>query len=154
MNRYNIPKDESKDLYKEVKNNDSSQGDEHNIEYLDISHLGLEIKEAFILYSILSKIIKEISINSESSNATITMPKGIWPSSVVYYCIYSDHVYDDNAKTIILNEINFIAIDWKLETIQFGMKLSILDYFKGIGLPKDTLNSIPRITKEEFYSLT
>ena len=115
------------DFVERIDNLQVGGASESNIEYLDVSAFPDEAAKFLSTYSILCRV----SANSGESvlTAAITMQN---PTAYL---------------------IKYIAIDLSLEMLEGRTKVSIKDALIAQGLTQADLDSIPRITKEQFYTL-
>lgn len=101
---------------------------ESNIEYLDVSGYPAEGAMFLSTYSILCRV---------SGNAA----EGVLTTAIL---MQNPTAYS----------IKYVAIDFSLEITEGSMKASIKDALTANGLTQEDLDSIPRITKEQFYDLS
>lgn len=116
------------DISEEDKNKflngiESDSGESSSIEYLDVS--GSEVgKGLCCLYSYQNKILVK--------NGVISITSAIRSYNNTYI-----------ARSICFYDTIIVAND----------KTTILEYLETSGITKDQLDALPRITKEQFYSL-
>lgn len=136
----NVQMDE--DFYNEIIQGGGSgngSGDGSNIEYLDLANADPSLCDGeywtiqFINVSLYSK-----GRNSEGN----------------LYVIPTGLVITNNSETgLFWYQVSCVAIDFN-KTIFFGGGIATLkDMFHASGYTDDKLNLIPRLTKEQFYSL-
>lgn len=104
-----------------------SGGGESTIEYLDVSTFPDELVKFLATYSILCRV---------SSNGR----EGVLTAATMM----------QNPTAYL---IKYMAIDLSLELLEGKTKASIKDALIAQGFTQEDLDSIPRLTKEEFYSL-
>ena len=107
-------------------NGESGGGDASTIEYLDVSGLDKMTKSALLEFSFYAKI---------NTNGTIV---------VAFGTMTDVRGVPDN--------IIALGVDTNASMIAANTTYTIIEYFKLIGL-LDVYNSVPRITKEEFYAV-
>ena len=121
----NVQMDE--DFYNEIiQGGSSSGGESSSIEYLDVSGLDRMTKSALLEFSFYAKI---------NTNGTIAVAFGTMT----------------DIRSVPDNIIS-LGVDTNASMIAANTTYTVIEYFKLIGL-LDVYNSIPRITKEEFYNL-
>ena len=116
--------------------NGESGGEASSIEYLDVS--GIELADTIKILLVASAISVKITFQGK----IIYMPPIIYEVSAV-------------ATIEELNSVaKYLAIDFNLLTYSpsFG-KIKLNDLLVAFGITQEQLDAIPRITKEQFYSL-
>lgn len=115
------------------------------IEYLDLSG-NSPLRNALIQFCYL---IKTDGFKIERPDSSSEAERGIIPVSNLIE-IMVDKPYEE--YLIILDSIKAVAIDFNIEVIISGTDtiMYIKDVFTGA---EELLNAIPRLTKEQFYSL-
>ena len=111
---------------KNSNNTGDSGGEESTIEYLDVSGLDKMTKSALLEFSFYAKI---------NTNGTI----------VVAFGTMTD-------VRSVPDNIIALGVDTNASMIAANTTYTVIEYFKLIGL-LDVYNSVPRITKEEFYAV-
>lgn len=137
LDRYELSKEEKKDIVNEVKNISGSGGSTSsggsNIEYLD----GAEIQSGLDSQSLMSTYILMLAYRVK------ILKDGV-------YGILGAQTPGNFNGTVIGIEIDFnsyISLNSSL-----GL-LTVKDFLILIGVQQQQLDAIPRITKEEFYTL-
>ena len=123
----NVQMDE--DFYNEIiqgGGSGSGSGEASTVEYLDVSGLDKMTKSALLEFSFYAKI---------NTNGTI----------VVAFGTMTD-------VRSVPDNIIALGVDTNASMIAANTTYTVIEYFKLIGL-LDVYNSVPRITKEQFYSL-
>jgi hypothetical protein len=104
-------------------------GESSSIEYLDVSIFPAEIVGSlFVPYSISAR-------GMSNPDRVFVMPSAIAIGAI------------DNIT------IEAVAVDFSLQVIEMGTISTIKDAFIAQGVTQSDFDSIPRITKEQFYSL-
>jgi hypothetical protein len=102
-------------------------GGESNIEYLDVSGLGVEEKTSLAGFAgLLCKVA----------------PDGLIATPIAAL------VSGDQVNPTKISGMSAIMVDLSLEIYVFGQKMTIQEF---VG--NELLDSIPRLTKEQFYNL-
>ena len=121
---------------KNSNNTGESGGDDSNIEYLDVS--GIDHADTLKNLLVGSAILVKITVQGD----IIYMPPVLYEVSTI-------------ATIEELNSVaKYLAIDFNLLTYGPGLgKISLNNLLVFFGITKEQLDAIPRITKEQFYSL-
>lgn len=98
-----------------------------NIEYLDVSGLPAEVESVFLMFSILAKY------------------------STQYETVISTPFLLQNV--IVGKRFKAVIIDFTMQISEMGLIGTIKDAFIAQGFTQAEIDAIPRITKEQFYSL-
>lgn len=113
------------------------------IEYLDMSG-DSPLRDALIAFCCL---IKTDGFNIERPGNSVNASRAVVPSGhllpTVLGMTYEEFV-------IVQDSINAVAIDFNTEIIMGDAPMTIKDVFTGA---EELLDAIPRLTKEQFYSL-
>lgn len=126
-----------------------SQPSGSSLEYLDVSGLPAIMKFVLINFSFL---VKSQDKDIQMDGSQITLGKGCIPSaSFMMQIRYSDigtGYFDE-----YMSAASAIALDFSTRVINTleSFDGTILEYFERSG-EENPINSIPRITKEEFYN--
>ena len=105
-----------------------SGGGESNIEYLDVSGFPAEIAEPlFVPFSILAKYSTELG--------TVIMTPFL------------------TQNISIEKQFKAVMIDFTMQVVEMGQIGTIKEVFIVQGFTQEDLDTIPRLTKEQFYSL-
>ena len=130
MRDYNISPKDSKTLYNKLgeKSESNSGNSESSIEYLDVSGASYEgVQQIFLMTSILVKYSTEFGtvIFSPFATANINFEK----------------------------QLKAVMIDFTMQLSELGVIGTVKDAFIQQGFTQEDIDAIPRLTKEQFYSL-
>lgn len=114
------------------KKQGGQQGGESSIEYLDVSGLDETTKQ------LISMMAQECKYSSPSGN--IVGPVLLSLDALV-------------PLNTLISRVIQIKIDFSCEFNVMGQKGLFADFVNMVGLTAEQLDSIPRLTKEQFYSL-
>lgn len=138
---------------KEVSGGSFSGSGVSSIEYLDVSGVNRHIKQTLLFFSLYSKVPQDIIIDtSEGGNqSTVTFDASIGPSANTSSTLGSLGMSSVHAGTF-LSEITALGIDFSQKIVTQGQTMTVNEFFTMSG-GKETIDAIPRITEEEFYTL-
>ena len=121
---------------------------ESSIEYLDVRAVDSEIKTLILNLSFLSKIPQNVEMGG---NPSTTINAGVAPSAG-WGALYEKYIDDAAKREIALSAVTACSIDLSTDVIIMGQFITINDIFTMYGM-SEYIDSIPRITKEQFYDL-
>ena len=118
------------DFRKEIESISGGESGSSNVEYLDLSaYSNIEgIEQLFLMFSILAKY-----------------------DTTGYGAIIASPFLTKNIN--IEKQFKAVMIDFTMQIVEMGRIGTIKESFIAQGLTQEDLDSIPRITKEEFYKL-
>lgn len=119
----------------------SAGGGSSTIEYLDVSELSIASKNQLLLLSLLSRNIQFEALGQ------IQEPSIGLTSSFIMIALA-----DPSAFSACANAVNALGIDFNMQIKSISGSKTILEEIKYMPV-YDELDSIPRITKEQFYDL-
>lgn len=105
---------------------ESGGGEDSTVEYLDVSGLNTNIKRAFLEFSFYVKV--SVDGNTSIGFGTMTDIRSV-PDNIIA-----------------------LGVDTNANIVNSSLTTTVIGYMEMIGM-LDMYNSIPRITKEEFYNL-
>lgn len=133
------------------------------MEYLDVSGFNVEnddelsLKESLILLSVVVKIPKSFSVTVDIPIGTgvriTTIERGIYPGAQFASNI-GMYTWDNYkvAKKQTVNSVSVVAVDFSQLMTLDGNLIDIQEIIALLGLT-EIIDSIPRLTKEQFYDL-
>ena len=135
----------------EIKSISASGGESggSNMEYLDLRAVDSEIKMLLLNLSFLSKIPQNVEMGGGNISATIDA--GVSPSAG-WGAMFERYKDDAAKREIVLSAVTACSISLSTDVIIMGQFITINDIFTMYGM-SEYIDSIPRITKEQFYDL-
>jgi hypothetical protein len=131
-------------LGKVTINTEVSGGGGSNVEYLDLSG-GSPLRDALVSFCYL---IKTSGFNIEHPDSSSwSAGRGIIPAGNLIPTMVG-MTYDD--YSIVMDSIKAVAVDFNTEIVMQDVIMPIEVVFTGA---EELLNAIPRLTKEQFYTL-
>lgn len=122
-----------------------------NIEYLDVSEgLSAAAKMMLVLYGgVVGKAPNDIITTTSS------LPAGIYTCAEIY-ATYVQQGMSQEVGNAIFGGITGIAFlpNIKIVNGNIGETLAVYELLELLGIPREQLDSLPRITEVEFYDLT
>lgn len=131
LDKFDISKEDKNKFLNGIEDagsGDSGSGDDSNIEYLDVSGSANSVLNGLKAFGLELRLITD--------------------GGVIVLSTYCNNFFTGNAVAV--------SIDFNKEIIYNSRKLTVLDAIienSGGSVNKDSFDSIPRITKEQFYSL-
>lgn len=111
------------------------------IEYLDVSGLDSGSKNQLMMVSLIARTSQFEMMGQVQKSQVIPL------SSMLLYISFEPTAYDAYS-----NAVNAIGVDFTMQTKSQSTTGTVLDEVKKMPVYEE-LDSIPRITKEEFYNL-
>ena len=115
--------------------------DESNIEYLDVSGLDSGSKNQLMMVSLIARTSQFEMMGQVQKSQVIPL------SSMLLYISFEPTAYDAYS-----NAVNAIGVDFTMQIKSQSTTGTVLDEVKKMPV-YEQLDSIPRITKEQFYNL-
>lgn len=133
LDKFDISNEDKNEVLNKIENSDGG-GDSSSVEYLDVSGMH-NVTNTLLPYAFLGKFI--------SSSIAMISPS---------YNLYRTIIEIGNTYSTLQIEIDF---NFKVSMIDSGEKIEIpiKDILMISSFTQEELDAIPRITKEEFYSL-
>ena len=116
-----------------------------NIEYLDVRELPSDIRNVLFTLSVLVKTSQDVDLGESGS---INKYTGF--SAMLALTAGSEGGAGNPNAAQVFDVIVALGMDFSAELIEFGVRYTLLEY---LGDAAEFVASIPRITKEEFYTL-
>lgn len=124
-----------------------------SMEYLDVSGVGTSMRAMLLAYSLYAKVPQKtiIDTSTDTSQGTVIIDAGIVTSSV--YALIVGKFSSGTPNFDTANQaITALGFDFGGQINIEGQILTLNDMFAMFGM-QEAIDAIPRLTKEEFYTI-
>lgn len=124
-----------------------------SMEYLDVSEVNTSMRAMLLGYSLYAKVPQKtiIDTSTDTSQGTVTIDAGIVPSSI--YALIVGQFSSGTPNFDTANQaITALGFDFGGQINMGGQTLTLNDMFAMYGM-QEAIAAIPRLTKEQFYTL-